>query len=440
MYMKAENIIKLFSFALVLMILSCRNEEVESPEPQVPTQITTVTSTAFTATVSGTIDGVTYDDLNKGMCGILYTDDSDGAQGYFDSWLKGNNNPGCSQVGRIKFNTEGGLEANLSKLKPETAYSYCLYYQSKDGKIRLLSTPGSFTTRAFSCTMETSEAQTVGFYKAVVQGRAGADTRDLALCTTGIVFSRDADEPTLEDGLKEANSISDDGSFEVDLKKLLCGTEYRYRTYLRVDHTDMLLYGPVRSLTTRYPDEMAVDLGLSVKWASCNLGAEEPQEAGEYYRWGETEPSTTVNGYSLGNVGNNICATEYDAAHVVLSGHWRLPTKAEIDELIESCEVQFHTMGEGYVAEFTGNGNSICIPAAGLYNNYGFGGAYDTEILEQTDCRIIFQSGEKTQYQQRWCWQTKINFVDHKTETRYMDYSNEFAIPIRPVWDPELGN
>ena len=436
--MKAENIIKLFSFALVLMILSCRNDEVESPEPQVPTQITTVTSTAFTATVSGTIDGVTYDDLNKGMCGILYTDDSDGAQGYFDSWLKGNNNPGCSQVGRIKFNTECGLEANLSKLKPETAYSYCLYYQSKDGKTRLLSTPGSFTTRAFSCTMETSEAQTVGFYKAVVQGRAGADARDLALCTTGIVFSRDADEPTLEDGLKEANSISDDGSFEVDLKKLLCGTEYRYRTYLRVDHTDMLLYGPVRTLTTRYQDEMAVDLGLSVKWASCNLGAEEPQEAGEYYRWGETEPSTTVNGYSRPRgMGSNICATEYDAAHVVLSGHWRMPTMEEIDELIESCEVRFHTMGDGYVAEFIRNGNSICIPAAGFYNIYGLDWVYYKDKKGQ--CSIVIQSGDESNNRGlRKCWRADVNLQYNNIEKNTIEFPNEFAIPIRPVWDPNL--
>ena len=223
--MKTANILKLFSFALVLMILSCKNDVEDTPEPHVPTQIPTVSSTAFTASVSGTIDGVTYDELNSGQRGILYNEGTDGAQTYFDSWLKGNNNPGCSQVGRIKLNPGGNLEVTLTQLKPETTYTYCLYYQSRDGVTRLLGATGTFTTRAFGCTLETAEARSVGFYKAYIPGSVKAETKDLELCTVGIVLSPDAAEPTLADDHKKANPIAEDGTFDISLNELRCGTE-----------------------------------------------------------------------------------------------------------------------------------------------------------------------------------------------------------------------
>lgn len=470
------DLCKLFFIPLLFIeaaFVSCKKDDGETPEPQAPTS--TISTTAYTSTVSGTIDGVVYDELNSGQRGILYNEGTDGAQTYFDSWLNGNNNPGCQQVGRIKVNTNGIMEVTLTKLKPETSYSFCLYYISRDGGTRLLSAPDTFTTKAFGCTLETAEAQSVGFYKAMVTGNVKTDVKDLEFCTTGIVLSCDVSEPVLDDGHKEANSIADDGAFEISLNELRCGTEYRYRTYLLVEHTGQLLYGPVRTFTTRHPDEQAVDLGLSVKWASCNLGAEEPQEWGGYYKWGETEPSTNADRskYSLWNsyqnryvdVGNNICGTEYDAAHEAMSGHWRMPTKDEIDELIESCEMTLHTMGEGYVAEFAGNGTSICVPAAGFYNSYGFGWAFDKG---SDQCTIVFQSGERAFYanqvgnHERWCWYAQVNpqtnqvIVSSSSGTITGDdgggvitggsapmtgnngYAYEFAIPIRPVWDPNL--
>ena len=399
-----NNLYKSFISFLIftLTLVSCKNEDGDGKEQEM--SVPTVSITAFTASVSGSITGTTYDELNSGQRGILYTDDASGAQAFFDSWLKGNNNPGCMQVGRIKANANGTLEVTLNQLKPETTYSFCLYYMSKDGGTRLLSTAGTFTTKAFDCRLESSEAQSIGFYKALIPGSVTADARDLSHCKTGIVLSREAAEPTVEDGCHEAKQTAGDGSFDISLSELSCGTAYRYRTYLLVEHTGQVLYGPVKTFTTRHPDELAVDLGLSVKWASCNLGAEEPYEDGGYYKWGETEPST--NGerskYSLWNsyqnkyveIGNNICATGYDAAHAAMSGHWRMPTKAEIDELIAACEMTLHPMGDHYVAEFSNNGASICIPASGWYNSYGRNGMYEKD--RDSEPQVIIQSGERS--------------------------------------------
>ncbi len=119
-----------------------------------------------------------------------------------------------------------------------------------------------------------------------------------------------------------------------------------------------------------------VDLGLSVYWASCNLGASKPEEYGNYYAWGETSPKSdyTTDNYSYYNsstteyinIGSEISGTEYDAAHVNLGGDWRMPTKDEMQELKSKCTWKWIQISgiNGY--QVTGpSGKSIFLPAAG---------------------------------------------------------------------------
>lgn len=121
-----------------------------------------------------------------------------------------------------------------------------------------------------------------------------------------------------------------------------------------------------------------VDLGLSVYWASCNLGATKPEESGDYYAWGETSPkaSYTQSNYSYYNrtateyidLGEEISGTEYDAAHVNLGGDWRMPTARECIELVNQCNWEWTQIDgvNGYKVRGP-SGNSIFLPAAG-YN------------------------------------------------------------------------
>ena len=78
----------------------------------------------------------------------------------------------------------------------------------------------------------------------------------------------------------------------------------------------------------------AVDLGLSVKWASFNLGASKPEEYGDYYAWGETEVKDeyTEENYSYHD-NPKVLPPEKDVAQVKLGGKWRMPTTDEIEEL-----------------------------------------------------------------------------------------------------------
>ena len=114
-----------------------------------------------------------------------------------------------------------------------------------------------------------------------------------------------------------------------------------------------------------------VDLGLSVKWATCNVGASSPSGYGNYYAWGETSPkndysSSTCKTWerSMSDIGGN---SSYDAARANWGGSWRLPTKAEFDELINNCDQEWVILNGIGGMRFTSkrNGNSIFFPAAG---------------------------------------------------------------------------
>lgn len=137
----------------------------------------------------------------------------------------------------------------------------------------------------------------------------------------------------------------------------------------------------------------AIDLGLSVKWASFNIGATRPEEFGDYYAWGETETKTDysfstykwikfVDDYfygkkdyflkyngdgEWGDVDNkSVLDPEDDVAHVKYGGNWRIPTDAEWEELITRCTKSWIKINGFEGCKFSGpNGNSIFLPFAG---------------------------------------------------------------------------
>lgn len=141
-----------------------------------------------------------------------------------------------------------------------------------------------------------------------------------------------------------------------------------------VDHVDFSAKAPDPTVSAG----AVIDLGLSVYWCSCNVGAEAPEEYGDYFAWGETKPKSNytqgtysyydTNTQQYIDIGNSIGGSEYDAATVNLGGDWRMPTYEEMNELIDMCNWEWSQINgnNGYVV--TGpNGNSIFLPAAGYY-------------------------------------------------------------------------
>ena len=116
-----------------------------------------------------------------------------------------------------------------------------------------------------------------------------------------------------------------------------------------------------------------VDLGLpsGLKWATCNVGANSPEEYGDYYAWGETETKdeyTEENSYTYGVKMNDISGDpKYDVARKKWGDNWRMPTYYEMEELIDLCFWEWKTKNgiNGY--KVTGwNHNSIFLPAEGV--------------------------------------------------------------------------
>lgn len=124
-----------------------------------------------------------------------------------------------------------------------------------------------------------------------------------------------------------------------------------------------------------------VNLGLSVKWATCNVGANSHDGYGNYYAWGETATKATYDwdtyfdvppGYEgIKYSGDTVLVPEDDAAHVNWGGSWRMPTEAEWQELLDNCTWTWTTQNgiNGYKVTSNKAGYTnkfIFLPAAGL--------------------------------------------------------------------------
>ena len=150
-----------------------------------------------------------------------------------------------------------------------------------------------------------------------------------------------------------------------------------------------------------------VDLGLpsGTLWATCNVGAEIPEESGYYFAWGETEPKSVHlwSTYEWCN-GNNETMTKYctvdnkteldpedDAAYVNWGPFWRMPTLDQLQELYDNCSWTWTNQNGWNGRLVTGpNGNSIFLPAAGCRWNerilsQSFYGYYWSRTLATND-------------------------------------------------------
>ena len=158
-----------------------------------------------------------------------------------------------------------------------------------------------------------------------------------------------------------------------------------------------------------------VDLGLSVKWATFNLGASVPEGYGDYYAWGETNTKTNYSSgtysvsysyYSLTN--KTVLDLSDDAAAVKWGDKWRMPSLEEMSELMDDskCSRTWETRNGIYGCKFTSKQypyNSIFLPAAGYRSgssspsNVGTEGNYwtsslSTEGASQASMLTIMQS------------------------------------------------
>lgn len=164
----------------------------------------------------------------------------------------------------------------------------------------------------------------------------------------------------------------------------------------------------------------AVDLGLSVKWASWNLGASSPEGYGALYAWGVPDAKPGYNGDTQRPDKfkyKEISGTEYDIARAKWGGKWRLPTYSEQHELATKCKWEICEINNIVGLKVTGpNNNSIFLPAAGYENSVN-----------------ITQRGEKGYY-----WSGTRGSDQHSYYPHYRDFTlNESLLSLS--WRDNAG-
>ena len=289
------------------------------------------------------------------------------------------------------YDGNGSYSVELIKLQPTTTYYFryevnaCLFTSAVANKVSEFQT---LQTNVPGVT--TSSVEDVSHTSAAINGQITSDGGSM-VTEFGIVYSI-SHNPTISNTKIKGTTCDSTGLFTCKLSNLQNNSTYYARAYATNERGTA--YGNEVSFTTWKVGEVNghkyVDLGLSVKWATYNIGADTPEAPGDYFAWGETMPKDY---YDWSNYkwceGSKSSLTKYcdnsscaysssyvdkiyvlqlsdDAARVNWGGNWRMPLKSELDELYNSCTWTSTTQNgtKGYLV--TGkNGNSIFLPKAG---------------------------------------------------------------------------
>ena len=309
-------------------------------------------------------------------------------------------------------------------LSRNTLYSYIAYVKLDD--ILYKAETKTFTTSSIQASV-TAAASDIQYHSATISGSLAI--RSEGSFSKSAVLYYSSSESTLDglrsNGTSKTLTLIENGFYSEILSPVASSTSYNFVVVAKVD--DVEFASSIGNFTTPVPPEPTpVDLGLSVKWASFNLGASKPSEYGGYYQWEGTKEVSDTGIYldwdncpyhtgsgaktgwtkyntksSYGTVDNKtVLESMDDAATVALGVEWRIPTNKEWRELCDTdnCSWTWTTIDgvNGYKVQSKKHGytdNWIFLPAAGYryggsLNNVGSYGSYwssDLYIVGWTD-------------------------------------------------------
>lgn len=285
-------------------------------------------------------------------------------------------------------------------------------------------------------------------------GGGAYSTLALGVCWNN---SSDGREPTVDDRKATANEVDDENLYQVTISPKI--GQNNYRAYVLIDGIPH--YGAVRSFsksTINTAGHNYVDLGLpsGTLWATCNVGADKPEDYGGYYAWGETEEKSYYDwstykyckgslpiltkycnkssyGYNGFTDTGTVLESGDDVAHVKWGGDWRMPTDAEWSELRSSSNCTWTWYGSGNT-EFGGTAgykvtsrksgyesDFIFLPASG-YRYYG--SLYDVGSYGNYWSSSLYESGPDC----AWNVDFGSGYYDRGR------YGRVVGLSVRPVW------
>lgn len=330
-------------------------------------------------------------------------------------------------VTKMTKNTDdGSYSVELTKLQVNTTYYFryevnaCVFTSSTADIV------SEFQTLTSSVpVVVTTSATDISTTSATVGGILYDAGFEITEC--GIVCAA-SQNPTTANAKFKSNGWDDAGLFTCKLTGLSAGNTYYARAYV-ISEKGTAYGKDIKFIPGMQNDHIYVDLGLSVKWATCNVGANKPEGYGDYFSWGETQPKygcsegnykwynrtwdsrDTLTKYctssSYGAVDNKTqLDLSDDAARTYWGGSWRMPTEAEFTELREQCTWTWTTQNgvKGYEVTSMKSGytnQSIFLPAAGYRSGSslvteGYEGHYWSSSLSavasSNACRLEFES------------------------------------------------
>ena len=285
-----------------------------------------------------------------------------------------------SRFGYSTYDEEDGWFGGVDELKPGWGY---MYYSNRTEAVNVVL--GAPTSSSMVTTAEPTDVTTIS---AVVGGTVNVP-EGVHVFMRGVCWGTEPN-PNI-DGYHTTEEAGV-GSFTCTLDDLVPGFTFYVRAYVLTDYG--LVYGEGLSFTTiesGYHDYVDLGLPSGRLWATCNVGAETPEDYGYYFAWGEIHPKDNYywNNYRYCN-GSSTALTKYcnnsffgyngftdnlttllpedDAATTNWGLDWRMPTNEEWQELCDNTTATLTTQnGVDGVLFTSANGNSMFLPAAGNY-------------------------------------------------------------------------
>lgn len=297
---------------------------------------------ATNASLSGTVLDLSHSSASSYAVGVYYSTESDPTKG---SEVKGT------------LADDGTVTTTLSGLKTDVTYYYCTYV-TLQGRITKYGDVKQFvTTDADIATADAVYSEVT----ATLGGTVNVATEASDNVVKGIRVSTDPD--LVKAGRLYQPTDAEGNAYSIPLSGLVPGRTYYYVAYAKINSEEK--FGEVKSFTTPQQDVEFVDLGLSVEWATVNVGAMTSIEAGGLYGYGDTSLfniSEQASDYEHGD----IQAGDFDIATLFIPGAFT-PSKAEFEELLANteCSSEVKDGVKGYTFK-AANGNSIFLPVTGV--------------------------------------------------------------------------
>lgn len=286
----------------------------------------------------------------------------------------------------------------------------------------------SFLSFILGDKVETRDPISVDYTSAVIKGVVNIDVSAYKKVEFGVLYSEYT--INLYDAKRKSTNILSGKEFTVKLDKLNPGARYNYKAYILLDGEKYEL-GNQKEFITKfdyipsgvYRRHEYIDLGLSVMWATKNVGAVSPEDYGDYYAWGETKTKSCYNQstyvYSLNPKILNIYA---DAAYMNWGGNWRMPTREEIEELENNCvftKMSYNGV-KGCMVTSKITYNSIFFPFAAWKNDNGAEDFIGKDFAIWSSSLYNYDNSKAVK-------------LRYKTFSRCDEWLRYYGLPIRPV-------